>query len=50
MTPFDILFFGLLAGLVLIMAAELWHIRQRPPPKDDEREPWIQMWPPDDKC
>ena len=50
MTPFYILYFGLLIALVLVVCVELWHIRQRPPPKDDEREPWIQMWPPDDKC
>jgi len=47
MTPFYILYFGLLIGLVLVVCVELWHIRQRPPPPDD-REPWIQVRPPDD--
>jgi hypothetical protein len=49
MTPFDMLFFALICALVLVIGAELWHMRRRPPPPDD-REPWIQLWPPDDKC
>ncbi len=41
MTAFDILFFGLIIGLVLVIAAEVWIMHRTP--RHDEPEPWIQL-------
>ena len=49
MTPFDMLFVAVIVALVLILAVELWHVRMHQPPPDDDLEPWIQVWPPDDR-
>ena len=47
MTPFDMLFFALVATLLLIIAVELWMLHRAP--VEDDREAWIQVKPPDDQ-
>ena len=53
MTPFDMLFFGLLALLTLVALADLLVIvrverRRNRPPRDAGVRRWIQVWPPDE--
>jgi len=48
MTPFDILFFALIATAVLVIGVELWYMRPKPP-ADEPLEPWVQVKPPDDQ-
>jgi hypothetical protein len=48
MTPFDLLFFALVAVLVLIIAGEMWLLlllRRKPPADDGRLDPWIQLRP-----
>ena len=50
MTNFDMLFFALVATLVLIIIGEvvlLWSLTRLH--DDQPLEPWIQVWPPDDE-
>jgi hypothetical protein len=48
MTPFDMLFFAVIAALVLVIAVELWTLRVKHRPDDEQIDAWIQVYPPDD--